>query len=769
MPKTLTIHELFGQQSPAADQPPVEAPAAQEQGGGLLSAEQLFGVQSEAPTPNAQPQSGGQRVPGVPYPVAPVDALGLPRDMPEVSGITRFAEELPGVLGDVAQATKGVIRDTLWEDMTDEERQAGKRLFDDLRETQATRAPLQGAMQFTKTLHGVINRPLALAGVEGADENASQADRIVTALGQENSRRAAEGLIAQAFGETAGEISESVISSLVEQYLGARLLGGAGKGATALDKAKRATRAAMLYTGVSAGNHALTEADDMGLTGAKRWGYAGSVGAINAAFIAAGGALAKKLGLEDVAQAMFSDTTPVITNVLAKSGVQKALTTLLKGLGGAGIEGTEELGTEFTAGLSKAAFDGDPEGALDRMIAKTQDREFLENVGMAGLTGAAARGAVGAAKNLGVALGKAKEMIPDALNQMVDVARSRKMIDQFNTELDQEGVTTEETPPAAPPEAPVAPERDQTLVTPPAEGAPVAAPQGAPLAPAPDAAEAAPPSVESVAGTPPAGPPVTPPGEPAAAPQIDSQAEPAVEALAAEPGGPSISPPPDPIKMANASMAELARSLGRGESYYSPGTRGLREAGELAVAANIPDRALGIATDVLENNRVLTSVEEVGLGLRVQKISAQLQQNRAQMASATDDATISSLAAEANILGAEFDTIRNALEQGGTDPARLLAYRRWAFPDDVTEESLVARIKTARKGPATDEDKTFAKTVSKQYADNVKKLDAARKVQNEAVAKEALAEMKKEGAPTEGIADINARIRELLDQGCNLE
>ena len=896
MPKTLTIHELFGRQSADAQPPADAAPPEEAQDGGLISAEQLFGVQPAAPTPSAQPQqqAGGQRVPGVPYPVAPADALGMPKDLEQPSGITRFAEELPGVIGDVAQATKGVIRDTLWEDMTDDEKAAGKRLFDGLREIQATRVPLQGAMQFTKTLHGVINHPLALAGIEEADDNANQADRIVTALGQENSRRAAEGLIAQAFGETAGEISESVGSSLVEQLLGARFLGGAGKAKTALDTAKRATRAAMAYTYISSGNHALTEADDMGLKGAKRWGYAGSIGTINAAFIAAGGKAAQRLGLEDVAQAMFSDTTPIIGNVLAKSGVTKALTTLLKGLGGAGVEGVEEAGTEFTAGLTKAAFDGDPEGALDRMIAKTQDKEFLQNVGMAGLTGVAARGAVGAAKNLSTALAKAKEMLPESLTQIGEATRSRKMIEQLDTEREQEGVTTPEITPETPPEAPVAPDGEQTPVTPPAEGAPVAAPQGAPLAPAPDAAEAAPPSVEPVAGTPPAAAPVTPPGEAqplwretdvsaalamidpnthgnsphgtpelffsdnpdlalgqgankgvrvevegrglalsehvkpgtqiegvgreyvaknqprefndrirsvtitpdadpksgevrrlrnvlkqkgftateteagevwSPAPEADAQTEPAVET----PAGPAVSQPHDPIKLANAPMAELARTLGRGESYYSPGTRGLREAGELAVAADIPERALGIATDVLENGRVLTSVEEIGLGLRLQKLTAQIMQNRVRMNSATDETEIRTLAAEANTLGADFDIINSAREQGGTDPARLLAYRRWRFPDDLTEESLVARIKVARKAPATAEDKAFAKKVSKEHADNAKKLETARKAQKEAVAKEALVEIKKEGAPTESIADINARIRELLEAGCNLE
>lgn len=755
MPQTFSIDEIFGQ-TPQTEEP-IAAPVEGADDGATYSLDEIFSAQPAPPTPNAQQPT---TQPGVPYPVAPADVFGLPKDLEEPSGITRFAEELPGVIGDVAQATKGVIRDTLWEDMTDEEKTAGKRLFDDLREVQATRAPLQGAMQFSKTLHGVINRPLALAGMEGADDSADQADRIVTALGQENSRRAAEGLIAQAFGETAGEVSESVISSLVEQYLGARLLGGAGKGA-ALDKAKRATRAAMLYTGVSAGNHALTEAkDELGLEGAKRWGYAGSIGAINSAFIAAGGKLAQKLGVEDVAQAMFSDTTPVIANVLAKSGVKKALSTLVKGLGGATLEGGEEAGTEFTAGLTKAAFDGDPEGALDRMIAKTQDKDFIKSVGMAGLTGVAARGAVGAINNLNGALQKAKGMLPEALNQIGESVRSRNEIDRLATEREQEGDIAAEAVPAEPDQAPVAPEREQPPVTPPAEAGPVEAPQGAPLAPAPDAAAAAPPSVEPVAGTPPAAAPATPPGEPA------MEGEPEV---AVEPAGPVVSPPADPIKLANASMAELARSLGRGESYYSPGTRGLREAGELAVAANVPERAIGIATDILENGRPLTSIEEIGLGLRAQKISAQLQQKRAEIAQSDDETTLRSLAAEANQLGQEFDTIRDALEMGGTDPARVLAYRRWAFPDDLTEENIVARVKVARKAPATKEDIDFAKQVSKDHSANAKKLEAARKKQKEAIASQALTEMKKEGPPADDAAGINARIIELLKAGCNLE
>lgn len=741
MAKTYTLDEIFGG---------VSTPTEKQ----TFTLEEVF---SKPPVPPAevQPQSGGRTVPGIPYPVAPPDAFGLPADLEQPSGVTRFAEELPGVLGDIAQATKGVIRDTLWEDMTDEEKAAGKQLFDDLREVQGTRAPLQGAMQFSRTIQGVINRPLALAGVEGADENADQADRIVTALGQENSRRAAEGLIAQAFGETAGEVSENVISSLVEQYLGARLLGGAGKGATAIDKAKRATRSAMTYTALSAGNHALTEAkDELGLEGAKRWGYAGSVGAINGAFIAAGGALAQKLGLEDVAQAMFSDTTPVIANVLTKSGVKQALTSLVKGLGGSALEGGEELGTEFTAGLTKAAFDGDPEGALDRMIAKTKDKDFIKGVGMAGLTGVAARGAVGAINNLGGALQRAKEMIPEALTQIDESVKSRQEIDRLATEREQGGDLPEDVTPVAPAEAPIVPDQEQPAATPPAGVGPVEASQGAPLASVPEAAAAAPPSVEPDAGTPPAAAPATPPGE---APTIE-QAEP-----------PSVSEPMDGIKLANASMAELARSLGRGESYYSPGTLAIREAGELAVAAGVTENAVELSQSIIEKSRPLTAVEEIGIGLRVQKTVGQLAVNRQRMSNTTDEAEIRMLAAEANRLNEDFDTMRTALQMGATDPARLLAYRRWQLPDDITPENIVARVKTARKAPATESDKAFAERVAKEYDSESKNLKSAQKKQTEEVAKVAIESIKAEGAPSGDLSDINARILELMKAGCNLE
>jgi hypothetical protein len=751
MAKTYTLDEIFGGSAAPAAPTASAAPAEPR----TYSLEEVFAQ------PATQPQSGGKQVPGVPYPVAPMDALGMPKDFEAPGAVTQFAERFTENLGDVpmdlVDATKGVIRDTLWADMTDDEKTAGKRLFDDLREVQATRAPLQGAMQFSKSVQGAINRPLALAGMEGADDTADQADRIVSALGQENSRRAAEGLIAQAFGETAGEVSESVISSLVEQYLGARLLGGAGKGATVLDKAKRATRSAMAYTALSSGNHALTEAkDELGLEGAKRWGYAGAVGAINAGFIAGGGALARKLGLEDVAQAMFSDTTPVIANVLAKSGVKQALSTIVKGLGGATLEGGEEAGTEFTAGLTKAAFAGDPEGALDRMIAKAKDPEFLKGVGLAGMTGVAARGAVGAAKNLSTALQKAKDLMPEALGQIDEGVRSRKEIDRLATEREQEGDLPEDAVPAAPPEAQAAPDQAQTPATPPVEGAPVAAPQGATLAPAPDAAAAAPPSVEPAAGAPPVAAPAQPPGE------AESQGEPAATP-------PKVAVPMDELKLANASMAELARSLGRGESYYSPGTLSIRDAGELAAAAGVTDNAVELSQAILEKSRPLTAVEEIGIGMRVQKTVAQLKVNRQRMANTTDEYDIRTLAAESNKLNEDFDTMRSALQMGATDPARLLAYRRWHLPDDLSPESIVARIKVSRKADATEADKAFADKIVKVYDVESKNLKDAQKKQTEEVAKAAIDAIKAEGPPAGELSDINARIKELMEAGCNLE
>src|SRR5690606_38412020 len=113
MPETFSIDELFGQTS--AGTQPASAPREDDEDM-VYTIDELFQA-APTPTPNAQPQTGGQQVSGIPYPVAPPDALGLPKDLEQPSGITRFAEELPGVISDVAQAAKGVIRDTLWEDM----------------------------------------------------------------------------------------------------------------------------------------------------------------------------------------------------------------------------------------------------------------------------------------------------------------------------------------------------------------------------------------------------------------------------------------------------------------------------------------------------------------------------------------------------------------------------------------------------------------------------------------------------------------------------
>jgi hypothetical protein len=763
MAKTYSLDEIFG--SGSTDEETPSAPSIKEvdaEADRTYSLDEVFATPQGPPTPNAQPQSRGRNVPGVPYPVAPMDALGLPEDLEVPSDTTQFAERftrnLPDVTMDVVDATKGVIRDTLWADMTTSEKTAGKQLFDDLRKVQATRAPLQGAMQFSKTVQNVINHPLALAGMEGADDNAYQADRIVTALGQENSRRAAEGLIAQAFGETAGGISETVISSLVEQYLGARLLGGAGKGATAMDKAKRATRSAMAYTALSAGGHALTEAkDELGLEGAKQWGYAGSVGAINAAFIAGGGALARKLGIEDAAQAMFSDTAPVIANVLSKAGVKEALATILKGTKGALLEGGEEAGTEFTAGLTKAAFDGDPEGALDRMIAKTNDEKFRREVVTAGLTGVAARGAIGAVKNLGKALEKAKNELPGSIDRIVEGVQTRRDRERLAaTEQVQTGEVQAETPPAAPPEAQVAPDQVQTPATPPAEGAPAAAPQGAPLAPAPEAAAAAPPSVEPVAGAPPAGPPATPPGEAADEPAPPRTAPP--------------EPPPEGVSPKNAAMASQAKRMTGRDIPYSANKVEWNDSIDTAIQLGVPARAMQLANTVITSPRVLTDVETAGLAVRLVDIDSRYRAaiakvNQAPEAQLTGEAL--DAAAVANDLETEFFTIREALLKAGTETGRALAARKMRLGEDYGLLPTLNRMFAAKKEKLSDfEKKGMTRLVETENEVSTKLAEVDQKVKDE-VAEKALNQPPSEpnvGDP----GPLLSRLDQLLQLGCDL-
>lgn len=634
---------------------------------------------------------------------------------------TRFVQELPGVVSDIGQAAKGVVKDVLFEDMNDEEKEAGRRLYRDIGATQLPRAGLQGALQLSATVSDLVNRPLALAGVEGANETADKAHRIVTALGEKNAKKAASGIVGQMLGEKAGAVSESVVSSLAEQFLGAGVLKAAGA-------ANNATRAAMLYTGLSTGGRALTEAEDMKLQGPAKIAYAGIVGGLNAAFIGLGGVVAKKLGLETAEEALFSDVQPVFKELLTRTGA-------LKALGGAAIEAGEEGLTELSTGINKAIFDGEPSGAFDRIVTKLRDPEFQEQVATAAAAGAGARGVIGGMKTLATGIQNAAERVPGSMDRLVERVQVRK--DRAALEA-REQVTTSAAEASPGPVNPTA--------TPEAAGEVLPDATGAPPASVSEVAEAAPPDVVPLLETaeePPVGPPTR---------QAPSDAEPLTD-----------------IKLANRPMAELAKRLGRGDSYYSPGTRGLREAGMLAIRAGVPDNAVDISTAVLSGDRQLTSVEEVGLGVKAMELANKLEANRSRMSQATDPGEIAQLTAEADNAGRDFDIIRDALEKGGTDPARLLAYRRHLFPDDITATYVEAKLKKARQGPLSESDKAFATSVAKENSEAQTRLAEKRQQQNEEIAAKAIADIKGEPASVDETQEVLTRIRQLIDEGCDLE
>lgn len=740
MPKNLSINELFGTAPQAEDEDRVPTiKDVDAEADRTYSLDELF----QAPKKQAAAPKGT-----APYPVAPADAFGLPKGYEEPGFVTRFAEELPGVIGDIGQATKGVIRDTLWADMTDDEKSSGKRLFDDLREMQGTRASLQGAMQFTNTLHGVINRPLQWAGVEGADQNADQASRIVAALGQENQKKAAEGLIAQTLGETAGEISEGVISSLVEQYLGGRLLKGA--------KVVSPMRAAMVYTGISAGNNALTEASDMGLEGGKRLAYAGSVGAINSALIALGGAVAKKLGLETVEEALLgSEIKPMLSTLLSKQGVKPAMTALAKGLGGAGVEGGEEAFTAIGEGISKAAFDGEPEDAVKRVADLLIDKKFQSEVVKAGLSGVAARGAIGGMRNLSVALRSAADRLPGSLDKLAERVQTRK---------DRERLVAEEqaTAPAPEPESAAAPAGAPTL----AQGAPVA----------PQLVET-PPTGEEVQGAPQA--PAAPAVSPEAAQAAGTPAEPTAQGPAGASGDPPAAPPrtppvePEPagVSPKNAAMATMAKRLTGRDIPYSADRVHWSDDIDTAIQTGLPSRARSLAQSVITTPRTLSSVETAGIAVRLVEIEQQYKAATSQLTAEDGHLTDAEALAQADLandLESEFFMMREALLKAGTETGRALAARKMRLDDNYDVTNIMGRLYAAKKEPLTDAEKASIKQVvgienktSKQLA------EAEQRVKNE-VASEVLKTAKDSEPTVSDPAPLLSRLKELFDKGCDL-
>jgi hypothetical protein len=192
-----------------------------------------------------------------------------------------------------------------------------------------------------------------------------------------------------------------------------------------------------------------------------------------------------------------------------------------------------------------------------------------------------------------------------------------------------------------------------------------------------------------------------------------------------------------------------------------------------AIAQGIPQRALRISADIIENQRQITDEEEAGLTIRKMELLKERRTVERQILETTDKAQIKSLSAEANRIQDEFETITNALKIGGTEVARALAFRASEMDEDLNILSIPAKAKIAKGKALSDKEQAnFSKLASDLEAANAKIEELQNQMMEQKAQKlirEGTVKRYRQMNKQELLADRDARIKKLktlLEEGC---
>lgn len=680
-----------------------------------------------------QPESTGVDVPGVPYPVAPADVFGLPEGS-EPSLITRMAEGV-GELASVAMGPEGgpTSSEEQRAAFDARKRQLGQDLVAGAESNLATRALGRSGVAVGNFVQNVPLRGLQALGVKGAGETADESNRFLEEMQKQDSVRNEEGWTAKTFGPSVARGADSIVQSIGEGVLSG-MVGKAAGGA------KAAQKAMMLYFGASGADKALTEAEDFryedgsAMTTKQKLGYAAGMGAFESLLMLAGGKLAAKMGLETAEEALFRELRPAVMNLLSRTGVKEAVRQVGRGSAGAAIESGEEAATALAQGVWKAVFQGDEDGVVDdvkQVLTPGNQKSIWGDVGFAAATGGAARGSIGVANQLSHGVEAAIRQLPSVVQNVGERAAKAKVA---------------ETPASveAPVEAPTPATQATSVPAEPAAAVPAEVP-GEPVVASP--AEATPPA------------PVEPPVDGPRVPPSDVEA-------AAEPPGES------PVQIKNERMKQLAREFGRSETLYSPERQSFRQWANVAIEANIPAKAVEIATSIKAEPRPLSKVEVAGLNVRLLELRANRRKVRSQLVLADQAGDPSAKAIAQHKLeeiSREFDVIHDATRLAGTEQGQAFVARRLNLDDDMEFDSLTGRWRAVKQGQLTDAEIAEAESAAQEFEALDAEVVKKQADQNREIASEALAAMKNSKTTLDSVEGLNGRLKALLEANCDLE
>lgn len=235
---------------------------------------------------------------------------------------------------------------------------------------------------------------------------------------------------------------------------------------------------------------------------------------------------------------------------------------------------------------------------------------------------------------------------------------------------------------------------------------------------------------------------------------------------------PSDSEPlPPGIRLAEASMAQTARELGRGESYYSPNRKTLRQEANRAIQAGLVDKVPDIATTIVEEPRAFSTLEDAAflewVGLTSKRVLALREQIDANAAAGIVDSTV---VAEHTRLTEEFDRVRLAIQLANTEWGRSGAFKKHSLNSDNDLAIVLSRMQVNKGAPLTPEEKADIERAVIELdkaAEDVEALEAKRNLE---IADKVIEEASQGVAESQELQDdLIQRVKKMLDEGCGLE
>ena len=141
-----------------------------------------------------------------------------------------------------------------------------------------------------------------------------------------------------------------------------------------------------------------------------------------------------------------------------------------------------------------------------------------------------------------------------------------------------------------------------------------------------------------------------------------------------------------------------------------------------------------IASEVNANPRQLDQIETAGLNLKRTRLKKEHKTLQEKLIKTNDDATIKSLAAEKEIIEAEFEVLDKALKEGGREQARAFGARQAGLDENLDFLSVTARAKANKGAKLTPKEQNNFEVLTKRLDETTIKLDKLQKQVNDGLA-----------------------------------